>query len=195
MKFKLLPILSIAISAVIFVVSCSSEPEASAPENPNLSEYSKGILEDGEVTRAEVDEARQRTVSCIELEGYSAEFIAENDRISLLSIEAELPDDEEEQKAFEEKMASVEAECKTEFLNDIEKVWLINTQPSEEETAAAFNELKECAATYDITLDAPTPESILPLLEHIDDQNTEPEEREELSTCFNKYSLATATGE
>lgn len=179
----------------LVLTGCASSASSSSYLAEDLSEFEHSVLDDGRVTRDELDDARRRTVLCLEAEGFSAAFQHLNDRVSALEVDSGAPGPSETDVQFEARFDSTISDCSETYLNDIDVAWLQQTAPSEEERRAALDVLQRCVEPYGIQVPAADAEGLKDLFNRIDSATAaSTAERDALVTCFQDYSLASATG-
>lgn len=161
----------------------------------DLSEFERGVLEDGTVTRAELDDARRQTILCVESEGFSAYFEHHDSRLSVFGVDSGPPGPGETADEFEARFDDTIDNCKETYLTAINRAWLRQTAPSEEERRAALRTLQICVEPYGVQVPSGDAEGLRELFARIDKATAEnPVERDTLVNCIQDYSVATATG-
>lgn len=188
-------VLGLGLAAAIFT-SCGSQAPPSATQDVDLgqlSEMSAEALSDGTVTRAEIEAARQRTVECLTSDGFAAEFLPQDDRVSLLSVDSGPPAAGEDDADFEQRFDTTVEGCKTQHLNAVDSAWLRETAPSEEEQRQALSAMQDCVEPFNISVPSADPSSMTALFERLDNPATPQAELDTLDECFRVFALATAT--
>ena len=187
----------VMIFVLLLVGGCSKSDEASDNSvlgSAELSDFAIQVLSDGQIERVELEEAKERTIVCVEAEGFEAWFESEDNRVNHLVIEGS-PNPGESEEEFDKRFEGSNNECKALYWTPIDKVWLKQSEPSEEEVQAAFITLKECVKPFGVEVSSSDSEGLRPLLERLNDSDVGEEENRELSKCFSSFSLATATAE
>jgi hypothetical protein len=159
-----------------------------------MSEFAREVLSDGTVTNAEIEDSRARTISCIESEGFSASFVAQDDRVSSLEVDSGTPEPGESEADFETRFDNTIERCRGEFLDQVEAAWLQETAPSEEELRAAFAALQQCVEPYVAVLSADA-DGLAPLFAALDDPSTPDDARTTMAACYSDYTVAAASGD
>lgn len=176
------------------VAACSTqEPMQPTVVLEDLSAFEREILDDGEVTFAELERARFATVTCLEDLGFEARFVPLDGRVSALEADSGLPGPGETESELEERFDSGIDQCTGEYLDDVEATWIAATAPSGIELAAALSDLQACVAPYDVSVGSGDPEGLLVLFQRIDEAAADdPATRDALVSCFQSYSVAIA---
>lgn len=173
-----------------------SEPQTGADGDAVAqgSEFALQILDDGAVSRSEIELARSATVDCLAADGFSARFVEQDDRVSNLDVDSGPPRAGESDEALGQRFERVFDQCTREFLSDVNTAWLRATAPSEEELQRSFDELQECAGRVGITVMAPTPDELGQLAQRSEDVSLSEATRSLLVGCLTAYATATASG-
>lgn len=169
---------------IVAVTACSS-----ASSELVTSDFEREVLSGG-VTKAELELARQRTVACIEQEGFTAEFLERDTRVAALQAGSGPPRAGESSQQLEQRFTTAIDSCVAEFHDAIDQQWLRSTAPNSRQQAVAFETLRSCVAPF-VAL---TSEENLALLNDLMIAADE-DDRMILEACSDAYLVATSDGQ
>ncbi|RMH77735.1 MAG: hypothetical protein D6683_08465 [Actinomyces sp.] len=186
-----------ALSFAVLLSSCGGNGESpgTAPDGSGaVPPAQAAALEDGVVTRAEIEEAYQRTVDCLVAAGFEhVEYTRDNDRVYSLQFDASGPPAGMSEDDYEQQINAAAEACATENLNATSDVWLRQTELSEEQKQAEARRLAACVADYGIEVTGPDAAGLRPLVERLGELEKAGQENtpewETLNSCFQAFAL------
>ncbi len=140
---------SAAIALALLLTSCARSPDSrdtgnpvirAMAEQPGLSEYQKGLLEDGRLTFPEYEQAVFRTVGCLEAAGFHDIRTELRSQSRGYTIDVAFPDGVSPEIAE----ASLD-ECFDESLSVVQVAFAEENRPTEAEQARMEDRRRECA--------------------------------------------------
>ncbi len=128
-----IPILALTVAA------CTSQAGARGLATPDLSEFQRQILADGEVTFAEMERAALAYAECMREAGLQVDTTYRED-ISAYQYTFTAPSPE----GFDDLVESADARCRPRYLIEVERAWADQAGPTREEETQFYEAIRQC---------------------------------------------------
>ncbi|MCP4084115.1 MAG: hypothetical protein GY745_03510 [Actinomycetia bacterium] len=152
------------------------------------------ILEDGMVSRAEMEGAYQDAVDCLEESGYVEVFFErESDRVYTIQGSSGAPEPGESETEQEARIDLGWDSCLGEYVGSVGDAWLRQTELSEEEKLVAAAALNDCIRPFGVEISGADVEGLRPLIEKLIELEGGAEAADQdalvLNRCYDEFLL------
>lgn len=179
--------------ALVFATACSSSSgDVPAIAWQSVPEEQRAALEDGVVTRAEIEGAYQGGVECLEDAGFIDVFYErESDRVYAIQASSGARAPNESEDEMEARLDVAFEACLATHVGTVGDQWLRQTEISEEERLQAADHLRACIEPWEVEVLGIDAEGLRPLNERIVELENAGQVADAagLNACYRDYLL------